>query len=85
MFLKMSGVTQSYFWIALTWSSGKGRTLGTQRIHRELLEDLMQFYQEKYEEVADGFNSNPLTCRKGCISKIYMNKFVLAVRQECCR
>jgi len=45
MFLVMFGVTQSYFWIALTWSSGKGRTLGTQRIHRELLEHLMQFYQ----------------------------------------
>ena len=48
MFLMMFGVTQSYFWIALTLSSDKGRTLGTQRIHRELLEHLMQFYQERW-------------------------------------
>ena len=49
MFLMMFRVTQSYFWIALTWSSGKGQTVGTQRIHRELLEHLMQFYQGKDE------------------------------------
>ena len=48
MFLMMFGVTQSYFWIALTWSLGKGRTLGTQRIHREFLEHLMQFYQGRW-------------------------------------
>ena len=84
MVLKRFGVPQSCFGIALTWSSGKGRTLGTQRIHREFLEHLMQFYQGKDEEVADGFSSNPSTCQKGCIPKINMIKFVLGGRQECC-
>ena len=48
MFLMMFRVTQSYFRIALTLSSDKGRTLGTQRIHQELLEHLMQFYQGRW-------------------------------------
>ena len=85
MFLMMFGVTQSYFWIALTWSSGKDRTLGTQRIHQEFLEHLMQFYQGKDEEVADGLSSNPSTCQKDVFPKFYMNMFLLGGRQECCR
>ena len=70
MFLMMFGVPQPCFGIALTWSSGKDRTLGTQRIHQEFLEQLMQFYQGKDKDVADGFSINPSTCQKGRISKI---------------
>ena len=84
MFLMMFGVTQSYFWIALTWSSGKGRTLDSQWIYWEFLEHIMLFYQGKDEEVADGFSSNPSTCQKGRIPTINMIKFVLGGRQECC-
>ena len=75
MFLWIFGLPETCFGIALTWLSGKGRTLGTQMIHRELLAHLMQFYQGKDEEVTDGFSGNPSTCQKGCISKIYMSKF----------
>ena len=70
MFLMMFGVPQPCFGIALTWSLGKARTLGTQRIHGEFLEQLMQFYQEKDEDEANGFSCNPSTCQKGYISKI---------------
>ena len=85
MFLLMNGVPQLCFGIALTWSSGKGQTLGTQRIHREFLEHLMQFYQEKDEDVADGLSSNPSTSLKDVFPKFYMNMFLLGGRQECCR
>ena len=37
MFLLKIGVPQSCFEIAFTWSSSKGRTLDTQRIHQEQL------------------------------------------------
>ena len=37
IFLLMNGVPQTCFEIALTWSSGKGQTLDTQRIHQEQL------------------------------------------------
>ena len=47
MFLRMFGVLQSCFAIALTWSSGEDQTLGPQRIHQEFLEHIMQFYQKK--------------------------------------
>ena len=70
MFLLTNGVPQLCFGIALTWSSGKGQSLDTQGIHRKFLEHLMQFYQEKDEDVADGFSCNSSTCQKGCNSKI---------------
>ena len=37
MFLSMIIVPQTCFEIALTWSSSKGQTLDTQRIHQEQL------------------------------------------------
>ena len=37
MFLLKIGVPQTCFEIALTWSSSKGQTLDTQRIHRDKL------------------------------------------------
>ena len=37
MFLLKIGVPQTCFEIALTWSSSKGRTLDTQRIHHDKL------------------------------------------------
>ena len=37
MFLLKIGVPQTCFEIALTWSSSKGRTFHTQRIHQEQL------------------------------------------------
>ena len=70
MFLMMFRVPQSCFGAALTWSSGKGRTLGTQRIHGEILEHIMQFYQGKDAEVADGLSINPSTCQKDVFPKI---------------
>ena len=44
--------------------------LGNTKDPSGILEHLRQFYQEKDEDVADGFSSNPSTCQKGCISKI---------------
>ena len=51
--------------------------LGNTKDPSEFLEHIMIFYQGKDEEVADGFSNNPSTRHKGCIPKIYMNKFVL--------
>ena len=44
MFLLKIGLPHTCFEIALTWSSSKGQTLDTQRIHQEqLIEQVLQF------------------------------------------
>ena len=49
MFLLKIGVSQTCFEIALTWSSSKGQTLDTQRIHQDkLIKQGIQFPHGKW-------------------------------------
>ena len=71
MFLWIFGVPQTCFRIALTWSSGKGQTLGPQRIHQEFLEHLMQCYQEKMRMWPMSSDAIHRHVKKDVFSKLY--------------
>ena len=59
MFLLMIGVPHTCFEIALTWSSSKGQTLDTQRIHQEqLIKQVIPFPHRRMVNLAKKVNYN---------------------------